>query len=429
MDHWRATTGLAARALATAGLFALLALGGCDPAPDAGPTNAALEPLGNPCPRGPGRVFERGAVEDVTNDPPCRLVFRPTGVRLAALGDGSRHDPGPLVVKDSRGRYYSTNATGWGATISVWSEDGSYLSSFGRVGEGPGEFAGDYLALLVDGGDSLHVRDLANWSLFSPDHEYVRRAPSRMMGRGDRETTVVYYDGRILSSDGSGAGSEAYFTMANRDGTLDEVFGTAEDGSGAGGHYGHERAIAYRAGYASFWAAPSQQGSTEYAFEEWYPVGDEGLLEEERVPVIVRTLHRHQPWFNWTGNRYTSPAVLYIHITADDLLYVHMWRPSEEYLEAMKPFEDRMTEGRWTMQIQDEVDALMQSLTHFVIEVIDVRSEQLLASETYPVAEVMEGDPLLAQRFFRNEFTGYAYNIGEDGLPYVEIIEGMLVEK
>ena len=98
-----------------------------------------------------------------------------------------------------------------------------------------------------------------------------------MMGRGDRETTVLYYDGRILSADGSGAGSEAYFTMANRDGTLDEVFGTAEDGSGAGGEYGHERAIAYRAGYASFWAAPSQQGSTEYTFEEWYPVGDEGL--------------------------------------------------------------------------------------------------------------------------------------------------------
>ena len=108
MDHWRATTGAAARAHATAGLFALLAPGGCDPAPDADPTNAALEPLGNPCPRGPGRVFERGAVEDVTNDPPCRLVFRPTGVRLAALGDGSRPDPGQLVVKDSCGRYYST---------------------------------------------------------------------------------------------------------------------------------------------------------------------------------------------------------------------------------------------------------------------------------------------------------------------------------
>ena len=36
---------------------------------------------------------------------------------------------------------------------------------------------------------------------------------------------------------------------------------------------------------------------------------------------------------------------------------------------------------------------------------------------------------LVAHRFFRNEFAGYAYNIGEDGLPYVEIIEGMLVEK
>lgn len=429
MDDLSAMAGVAAKALAVAGMFALLALASCDPAPGGDSADVALDPVGNPCPRGPGRAYGRGTVEDVTNDPPCRLVFRPTGVRLTSLGDGSRPDPGQLVVKDSRGRYYSTEASGWGATISVWSEDGTYLSSFGSRGEGPGEFAGDYLSLLVDGGDSLHVHDIANWSLFSPDHEYVRRAPSRMMGRGDRPTTVLYYDGRILSSDGSGAGSEAYFTMANRDGSLDEVFGTVEGGSGAGGQYGHERAIAYRAGYGSFWAAPSQRGSTEYALEEWYPVGDEGLPEEERIPVIVRTLHRHQPWFTWTGNRYTSPAVLYLHITEDDLLYVHMWRPSEEYLEAMKPFKDRMTDGGWTMQIHDEVDALMDSLTHFVIEVIDVRSVQLLASETYPVAEALDGSPLLPHGFFRNEFTGYAYNIGEDGLPYVEIIEGMLVEK
>ena len=88
-----------------------------------------------------------------------------------------------------------------------------------------------------------------------------------------------------------------------------------------------------------------------------------------------------------------------------------------------------MTEGRWTMQIQEEVDALMVSLTHMVIEVIDVRSAQLVVSETYPVAEAIDGNPLLPHRLFRNEFTGYAYSIGEDGLPYVEIIEGVLVEK
>ena len=88
-----------------------------------------------------------------------------------------------------------------------------------------------------------------------------------------------------------------------------------------------------------------------------------------------------------------------------------------------------MTEGGWTTQIQEEVDALMQSLTHLVIEVIDVRSAQLLVSETYAVAEAIDGSPLLPHRFFRNDFTGYAYNIGEDGLPYVEILEGVLVEK
>jgi len=33
--------------------------------------------------------------------------------------------------------------------------DGSYLSSFGQAGGGPGEFAGGELTLFVDSGDSL----------------------------------------------------------------------------------------------------------------------------------------------------------------------------------------------------------------------------------------------------------------------------------
>ena len=421
--------------LAATAVVALLAFVSCEPAPaDDEPAGTALEVEGEPCPREPARAVFKGTVADVTNDPPCRLVFRPTGVRLTAVPDGSRPDPGPLVVKDGRGRYYSTEADGWGPTISVWSADGSYLSSFGTAGDGPGEFGTESLALFVDAGDSLHVWDSYDWSVFSPEHEFVRQISSRAIGSGnllrEAETTVLLYDGRILASDGHASTGDAYFRIVNRDGSLDDTFGTAEEGTGAGGDYGHDRAIAYLAGNRGFWAAPSVRGSTEYALEEWDFLGDEGLPEGARRPTIVQSLRRRQPWFKWTGDPNTSPRVGELHVTENGLLYVLLWRPSEEYLEAMKPYEDRMTEGRgWTMERQEEVDSLGATLTYFVMEVIDAGSAQLLASATYPVGEFIRGTAVFPHGFFRNEMTGYVYSVDEAGLPYVEIIEGVLVKK
>ena len=75
------------------------------------------------------------------------------------------------------------------------------------------------------------------------------------------------------------------------------------------------------------------------------------------------------------------------------------------------------------------MEVLRGTLTHAVIEVIDVRSAQLLASVSHPVADVMRGEPLLPQRLFRNEMTGYVYQVGEDGIPYVKILEGALEKR
>ena len=376
------------------------------------------------CPREPPRaVTEKGVVRDVTGDPPCRLVFRKTGVRLTAAPDGSRPDPGPTVVKDGRGRYYSANADGWPSTISVWSADGTYLSSFGSRGEGPGEFRGWHLSLFAGPADSLHVHDAADWTVFSPAQEFVRRAPSRWMGSGGtlriHETIALLYDGRVIASNAHQSTGDAYFRMVNLDGTLEYTFGTAEDGTGASGAYGHDRAIAYNRGHAGFWAAPSIEGASGYVIEHW--------SIEPQTPDIVQSLRRRQPWFRWTGNPATSSRIGELHITADGLLYVVVLRPSEEYGEAMKRYEGVMEEGGgWTPEIQEEIDALDETLVHFVVEVIDTRSATLLASDAYLLGDIMRGNPVLPQGLFGNEMTGYIYGVGENGLPYVEIVEGVL---
>ena len=403
----------------------------------------AAPPAGSeasPCPSSGEYSYERVAIQDVTNEAACRLVFRSTGVRLTGVADGSRPDPGRVVVKDGRGRYYSTAADGWESRISVWSGDGAYLTSFGRAGEGPGEFmTGESLALFVGAGDSLHVLDSSDWIVFSPEHEFVRQFPARQVGSADalweNETFLLYYDGRIVASSPHPSTSAAYFRIVNPDGSLDGTFGTLEEGTGTAGHYGHDRSMAYFTGNKYFWAAPSLEGAGEYVLEEWDVVGAEGIPEEARRPEMIRSLRRHQPWFAWTGDRNSSPVVRSLHAAVDGsrfLLVVQVWRPTQEYAEAMARYERIMREGgggEWTPELDQEMSALAAELTHAVIEVIDVGSARLLASDAYPVGEVMQGNPLLPQRFFRDELTGYVYRVGEDGLPEVEIVEGVLVAK
>ena len=66
------------------------------------------------CPREPARTFSPGSTTEITDGGvPCRAGFRKTGILLATSPDGSWPDPGPHVVRDSRGRYYSTNAPGY----------------------------------------------------------------------------------------------------------------------------------------------------------------------------------------------------------------------------------------------------------------------------------------------------------------------------
>ena len=392
---------------------------GADTAPgsDDAPSSSAA-----PCGRGPGRAYEMGAVEDVTNEPPCEIVFRPTGVRLTGVEDGSWPDPGWLVRKDGRGRYYSANADGWDGTIGVWDSDGSFLTQFGGRGGGPGEFSSRQLLLLIGRGDSLHVVEYGSWSVFSPDHQFVRRVSGEGIGT-DPETTVTLHDGKILTGDGYSMRGRGYFQTIDADGATDTIFGTADEGFG-GGEYGSARPIAYAPGHRSFWAAPSVEGAKEYVIEEW----------DARGKVIVQSLRRHQPWFEWTGEEITSAAVRILHATGDGLVYVQLWKPSEEFVEEMKPYTDRMEHnggpglGPGT-DFHSKLEELTEQSTHIVIEVIDGLSAKLLVSTEYPAGEFLSGEWMLPDGFFPGGLTGYIYEVGEDGIPYVEIVEGVLEEK
>lgn len=350
-----------------------------------------------PCTRPPERDFVVAEVVDRT--PPCRIAFRETGVRLEAVADGSRPDPGQTVLADSDGRFISANAPGWTSVISIWDRRGRYLSSFGREGEGPGELSSrGALSLFIDRRNNLHVRDGAQgWSVFSPEQEFLRRVPANHMG-GLPRTTIILDGGSAVASDGLlGRDRGHYFRMADSTGALLRTFGPVNPGSIGTGR----RPITY-AGGESFWAGPAEEGADAYVLEEW---GVDGELR--------RTLRRDVPWYGWNGRRETSPVVRQLHITQGGLLYVMVVRPTDDYAKALSRGERVSREQR-------------DILTEVVLEVIDTRSGELLASEVFSASRARE---VIPRGLFRGSLVGYRYAEDEGPLPFVEIIELELVAR
>lgn len=361
-----------------------------------------------PCPRMPERSFPFGSVTDIKDrTPPCRIEFRETGIRLDAVVDGSRPDPGPTVVVDSNGRFYSTNAPGWRAVITLWDSRGRYLSSFGGEGGGPGEFsARGALSLFVGGRDNLHVRHgFRGWSVFSPRQEFVGNLSGHDMGGGDW-TTVILDDGSVLDG---GARDGRPFRITGSTGSRTRTFGPAGHGSTGRG----VRRISHAGGDA-FWAGPAEEGGNSYVLEEW---GIDGTLR--------RTLRRDVSWYRWRGHGETSTRVGMVHIAQGGLLYTVVFRPTDEYVEEYEKTRRGEKHGaranpREVRELEERMDALME----VVVEVIDTRSGELLASDVYRWPEARD---IIPRDLFRGSLRGYRYKEGEGGLPFVEIVAVDLV--
>lgn len=352
------------------------------------------------CSRSPKRAFGLGNVIEIGDDgpAPCRIEFHPTGVRLEAVADGSRPDPGRTVVVDTDGRFISANAHGMQTVISVWDARGRYMSSFGGDGEGPGEFPARYgmLNLLMDDRGRLHIRDGSPaWSLFSPEHRFVRRVPANVMG-GLTGSTVILDGGSALASDGILSNRSHYFRVTDSTGLLERAFGPVGDGE-----VGREmRPITYHGG-DTFWAAPGENGAEDYLLEEW---GTDGQLR--------RSIRRDVSWWRWRGEIVTSTRVRQVHIVRNGLLYVVVRRPSAEYLRVYERTRTRSQS--------------LSELAEYVVEVIDTRSGELLASEVYSQSQRHE---IVPRSLFRGSLVGYRYKVGDDGLPFVEIVTAHLVAR
>ena len=249
------------------------------------------------------------------------------------------------------------------------------------------------LSLFIDGEDNVHVRDGAlRWSVFSREHEFLRRVSAVAMG-GLPGTTVILDGGWALASDGRGPDPTRDFRVVDPAGALQRTFGPARDGMAGR----PDRPIAY-AGGGTFWAGP-RQASDAYLLEEW---GIDGQLQ--------RVLRRDASWWQRRASAEASPTVRQLHITKNGLLYVMVRRPTREYARELA-----RAQSRGERVAPDRRDAL----TEVVAEVIDTRSGELLASQVYSAPRFRE---IIPHGFFRGSLRGFRHEVGDDGLPFVDIV-------
>ena len=100
----------------------------------------------------PGCAIETG--------PPVTLVPPRDHVYFTSL-------PPPVVARDREGNYIVA-PVGGDALFAVFGADGRFRSSYGGLGEGPGEFAAIPIAMAVGEADVLYASDLRNLYTLAP---------------------------------------------------------------------------------------------------------------------------------------------------------------------------------------------------------------------------------------------------------------------
>ena len=236
-----------------------------------------------------------------------------------------------------------------------------------------------------------------------------------------REPRSVLDGGRAVTGDDYNSGRRNYFRILNPDGALDRAFGPVSEELAQDRTRPLERHIAYRGG-DTFWAGPVE--GEGYVLEEW---GVDGELR--------RTLRRDVSWGGWSADSRSAPDRLaQLQIDDGGLLYVLVSRAGEKYFKALEKYRRRARSESHRPEnmaaARAELEALRKEHMEFVAEMIDTRSGELLASESYS-ASTLEEVPFPHWGLFQfgGVMRGHIPKLGEDGLPLVDIIDVELVAR
>ncbi len=323
---------------------------------------------------GPVQAQDRIVVSSTVTCGACRIDLQ----WIAALGrledDVAIHPLSTLAI-DSEGRFYVASTYNPGE-LAMYDADGALIRSFGRLGQGPGEFGrGSETPLFVGPGDSVHVFEVNRHSILLPGLEgFVRlqSLPFRVMSAVALPGTLVVTPMPTGVTDSA----NPYFVF-DQDGQLLHSFGSYDAG-GASAFYAGLRYLS-RASDSTFWA--SHVNRPEIALWD---------VRGRHLITIVLDLDWFRPWVTSQGilSPTPDPHMRGAWQDPDGRLWVSIAVPDPDWAP---PTERRGREITLT-----EIDP--SDVFDTVLLVVDVTAGSLLAQERFGTSYVAADGVVYAKR-------------------------------
>lgn len=321
---------------------------------------------------GLGRAQDVVEIQDRVSCPDCLIEVGPP-VTLALPSDRFSFTsfPGSKVARDSRGHYIAAPVEG-DALVAVFGPDGRFMSSYGRLGAGPGEFATDAPFFVeVGDGDVLYAIDLLNLHTLAPKAESSLHQVRMPVQARD---AVVLADGRVAvqATVRTEAGNTT-IQILRPDGTIETSIGAFQGNTGSEGPWMGRRVLGRSRDRADLWSAHVSR----------YRVTRLGADGEEKTR-IERLAEWFRPYSRGTpGAPYRAPAdprVVGVHQDEDGLLWVAIRRAPPSF----SPVSDAPAGAE--VPLNPHLD--LNQFLHTTVEVLDPVAGELIASRYF--AEYVE---------------------------------------
>ncbi len=292
---------------------------------------------------------------------PVALVAPADGLWFSSLS-------GVRVSRDSEGNFIAAPVEGE-ALIAVFGPDGTYRSSYGRIGGGPGEFATNMPLLIEVGeGDVLYAINRVHLHTLAPRAETTLdqvRMPVRVMG-----DAVVLRDGIAVEAMVRTESGVTTVQLLRPDGTIAESMGTTGTSNEPSG-LGLRRVLGRSNDHMDVWSAPPNR----YRITRYGPDG-QPKTRIERTSGWFRANLAFRPGAPLQAP--ANPIVSGIHQDADGLLWVAVSRAPRSF----SPLVPGLRPGaRGEMPVSESVD--FNRFLHTTVEVLDPVAGEVVARRDF----------------------------------------------
>ena len=342
----------------------------------------------------PPALQAQGGATVVVRDPArcseCEIQLE----KVVTLGDregAGRVMANSRIARDSVGNYYVAHGDGSGGAAAVWVFDtvGTFLRTFGRRGEGPGEYQA-IGNLRFRPGDTLEIYDsgLRRKTILAPDGTVV----------GTSRFEVRSYSGGVFLGDGRVVVNEHRQTPEQVGYPLQLVDGSGEIVRSLGAirpefrpnePWTVQKVLAAGPHGATVWSV----GRSSYLMELWDTAG-------VRLQALQRDAEWFEPWVTDTplgpDQPPPKPAVGAVKTDLQGRLWVLVLVPAEDWRDGLVS-----REWGWDIDVYRAFDQ--------ILEVIDPGTGELVVSRRFPDQDfiVFLGDDMIVS--YREDEMGYPF--------------------